>query len=164
MTTIQWHPDLVTTLEPHQVFVFGSNNDGFHGAGAAGYACRGDHRNNWRQDSWFLAAMRSPVGSTARIGKWAVFGQGSGLQLGREGASYAVTTVTRPGARRTVALDAILWQLESLKLLARDQPDLEFLLTPLGEGYAGYSQAEMQQIWVRWLSDNPPRHRFIGQR
>ena len=33
-------PDSVTTLNPGEIFVFGSNVDGFHDGGAAGYACR----------------------------------------------------------------------------------------------------------------------------
>lgn len=31
-------PDMITRMEPHQIFVFGSNDAGHHGAGAARYA------------------------------------------------------------------------------------------------------------------------------
>jgi hypothetical protein len=44
-------PDRVTKLEPHQVFVFGSNTEGIHGAGAAAFA----HKN-------FGAIMGVPCG------------------------------------------------------------------------------------------------------
>jgi hypothetical protein len=37
-----------------EVLVFGSNRSGFHGAGSAGLAFRGDSRNTWRSDPFFL--------------------------------------------------------------------------------------------------------------
>jgi hypothetical protein len=45
----------VASLEADEVFVFGSNRDGFHGAGSAGLACRGDASNSWRSDERFRA-------------------------------------------------------------------------------------------------------------
>jgi hypothetical protein len=39
---------MFTSLKPNEVFVFGSNSTGFHGA--AGLACWGDSRNTWRND------------------------------------------------------------------------------------------------------------------
>jgi uncharacterized protein YegL len=33
-------PDRITSLNPGEIFVFGSNVDGFHNGGAAGFACR----------------------------------------------------------------------------------------------------------------------------
>jgi len=134
----------ITQIAPHQVFVFGSNLDGFHGAGSAGQACRGDPRNNWREDEWFLKALRSPAGSPDRIGKWAVFGQAKGWQRGTEGMSYAIVTVTRPGQRRSIPLDDIKAQLVELCAFCCEHPEWEFLMTPIGAGYAGYSESEMQ--------------------
>ncbi len=40
---------LITKLESNEVFVFGSNLRGFHGAGAAGYASFGVPGNSWRK-------------------------------------------------------------------------------------------------------------------
>ena len=138
---------MITHLSSNQVFVFGSNAQGFHGAGAAGFACRGDHRNNWRADPWFQKAIRSPVGSTDRIGKWAVFGIARGFQQGRDGSSYAIETIKRPGAKRSTSRREIYFQLVELWKYAEVHPESEFLIAPLGTGYAGYEESEMQEIW-----------------
>lgn len=144
---IPWTNELVTTLQPDEVFVFGSNATGFHGAGAAGLACRGDARNTWRQDAWFQAALRTPPGSPERVGKWAILGQARGWQQGSEGMSYAVQTIERPGQRRSTSRRFIYAQLLDLWRHIADHPEWTYLLTPLGEGYSGYSHAEMQQVW-----------------
>jgi len=140
---------MITSLQPSEVFVFGSNRDGFHGAGGAGLACRGDAGNTWRNDSWFLKAMKAPVGSTDRIGKWAVYGVARGFQEGREGKSYAIVTVTRPGAKRSIPLEDIFGQLQDLWKFAAEHPELSFVISPIGEGYAGYSRTEMDSLWER---------------
>ena len=49
--------NLITSLKPNEVFVFGSNFSAFHGAGAAGYAQRGDSKNTWRTDKKFQEAL-----------------------------------------------------------------------------------------------------------
>ena len=135
---------MIEKLEPHQVFVFGSNGQGFHGAGSAGLACRGDSRNNWRQDQWFLAAMRGGDPT----GKWAVYGVARGFQQGREGMSFAIQTVTRPGAKQSVSRREIYYQLVDLWDFARANPQWEILLTPVGQGYAGWSREEMAEVWA----------------
>lgn len=132
------------------VFVFGSNSTGFHGAGSAGFAFRGDSSNSWRQDAFFREAMRSPVGSPERIGKLAVFGVARGLQVGTEGMSYAIETIRRPGQRRSVSRREICKQLIQLWKFAEAHPEYLFKMTPVGAGYAGYSGAEMQEV-VDWL-------------
>lgn len=138
---------LITRLEPTDVFVFGSNASGFHGAGSAGQACRGDSANTWRSDAWFLKAMRSPVGSPDRIGLWAVYGVARGFQRGRSGMSYAVQTIERPGQKRSTSRRDIYYQLVELWAFARANPSLRLLITPLGQGYSGYTPAEMAQVW-----------------
>ena len=139
----------ITQLADNEVFVFGSNSTGFSGAGSAGLACRGDARNTWRSDSWFLAAMKSPVGSPNRIGKWAVYGVARGYQVGREGRSYAIETIKHPGMRRTIPLSVIEDQLKQMFVFARENPNLRFLMTPVGAGYAGYTDGEMRGVWDR---------------
>ena len=67
----------------NEVLIFGSNCAGFHGAGSAGFAFRGDSRNNWRNDSIFLRAIGAPDGSEEKVGKFAIFGQARGLMQGR---------------------------------------------------------------------------------
>jgi len=74
----RYTPDDINVLESWQIFVFGTNSSGFHGAGAAGIAFRSESRNTWRTDPWFQMAMTSPVGSQERVGRWAVFGVSRG--------------------------------------------------------------------------------------
>lgn len=155
----------IDPLRSDEVFVFGSNTRGFHGAGAAGFACRGDALNTWRRDAWFLRAMKSPVGSPERVGKWAVFGVGRGFQRGREGMSYAIETVKRPGARRSTTPLEIYDQLVELWAFARAHPEWTFLVTPLGEGYSGYTRTEMDEVWecLKARYGKRANVRFVGR-
>jgi hypothetical protein len=169
---ITWESALVTELQPHEVFVFGSNESGFHGAGAAGLAYRGDHRNNWRTDEAFVSDLTVSMGGTTRhlsvpvMGRWAVLGVGRGPQTGSLGRSYAVATVTKPGARCSVSRREIYHQLVALWQYARTLPDRTFLITPLGEGYAGWTEAEMAEVWGYLTAKHglPENLRFIGRR
>ncbi len=142
-------PDNISQLADNEVFVFGSNASGFHGAGAAGYACRGDAANTWRTDPWFLKAMKAPVGSPDRIGKWAVYGVGRGWQKGREGMSYAIQTIERPGMKRSTPLKEIEDQLGELFQFADDHPEWTFLMTPIGAGLSGWTAGEMAETLRR---------------
>lgn len=137
-------PEHITSLLPHQVLVIGTNEGGFHGAGVAGLACRGTAANTWRTDPWFQRAIQSPVGSPDRIGKWAVYGVAAGMQCGREGMSYGIVTITRPGAKRSVPLTRIAAQVDSLLYLAATWPAMEFLVTRIGCGLAGYGTREIR--------------------
>lgn len=139
----------ITTLVPHQVFLFGSNSSGFHGAGSAGLACRGTSANTWRADEWFLRAMRSPVSSPDRIGQWAVYGVARGWQQGREGMSYAIETIRRPGEKRSIPLSEIEDQLLDLFLFADKHPEWDFLMTPVGAGLSGWTAEEMAHTLAR---------------
>ena len=136
---------MITTLKPNEVFVFGSNAQGFHGAGSAGFAMRGDTRNNWRQDEAFKRAMKAPVGHPDRVGKWAIFGVSRGMQKGYAGLSYAIQTIERAGQRRSTSRRDICIQLIKLWNTAKKHPDLIFLMTPVGCGYSGYTPAEMSR-------------------
>ena len=142
--SIIWQNRVVNSLAPKQVFVFGSNATGFHGAGSAGLACRGDHRNNWRTDQWFLDAMAC---RNDRIGHWAMFGVARGIQSGRCGSSYAIQTVVKPGMKRSISRREIYAQLIELWQWLAANPDWEAIITPIGEGYAGYDAAEMSVVW-----------------
>jgi hypothetical protein len=133
-----------------KIIIFGSNEQGFHGAGSAGYAMRGDYRNNWREDKAFLAALN---GSDKR-GKWATLGVGRGFQTGRaQGGSYAIATVTRPGAKRSVSVEEIRAQVDQLLLFMREHPDWLFGLTHFGVGYAGWEQSDMLPLWDKILAE-----------
>lgn len=153
----------VSALAPDEVFVFGSNASGFHGAGSAGLACRGVAANTWRGDPWFLRARASAPGSPDRVGRWAVYGIAQGYQEGRSGRSYAVVTIRRAGELRSTPLAEIAAQIEDLARFARALPRLTFLVTPLGEGYSGYTRHEMQEVWrgVHERVGLPANLRFI---
>lgn len=149
-------PDVVQILRPNEVFVFGSNDHGFHGAGSAGYAMRGKAENTWRKDPDFLVAMNSPVGSPERIGRWAVFGVGHGYQEGREGSSYAIATVTSPGKRRSKTPREILDQFLELSYFAEQNTEKTFLVVVSGGGYNGYPISEMKEIYRAWCDYRRP--------
>lgn len=177
----------ISELQEHEVFVFGSNrgrsnpqglrhstDGGFHGAGAASVAFRGhaghperQHPDHWSHDPKFLAAMAAPAGDPARVGRWAVYGICRGPMQGRCGKSYAIYTTVAPGLRRSVPLTEIQNQMREMLTYAAERPRLTWLVTPLGEGYAGYSRAEMDAQWqalapfpenVRFLRFCPPRN------
>lgn len=137
----------VTQLPEGTCFVFGSNASGFHGAGSAGQACRGTTANTWRNDPWFQEALKTPREDPRRIGLWAVLGTARGFQTGREGVSYAIQTIEQPGSRRSTPRRTIYGQLVELVAFAHTHPSLCFLITPLGERYAGYSREEMSLVW-----------------
>lgn len=148
---------MIANLESNEVFVFGSNDAGFHGAGTAGIAFRGDGRNNWRQDRAFLEANASPNGSYARIGRWACLGVGRGPQRGHEGRSYAIATCKRPGARRSIPLHEIREQIEAMLHVALDDAQSTYLVAPLGAGFAGYTHREMDAVWRCAIAKMPGR-------
>jgi len=151
----------VTALGPNQVFVFGSNLQGFHGAGSAGFAMRGDSADSWRDDARFLKAMPAPAGSADRIGKWAVYGIGEGFQEGTEAKSYAVPTVTRPGARRSISLSRILESRIRLGEFASAHPEWDFVCCVSGGGRNGYSIAEMRSVCAAWIEEHAPHVNII---
>jgi hypothetical protein len=134
-------------LEEKEVFVFGSNAKGIHGAGAAGIAFRGDMGAEWSGDAAVQRAMAAPVGHPDRIGRWAVFGVARGFQVGHEGKSYAIQTLEIPGFLRRTSLQEIYQQLSGLCAFAVRHPEWSFIVPPIGEGHAGYTPSETQQVW-----------------
>jgi hypothetical protein len=99
--------DFITHLEPDQIFVFGSNESGIHGAGAA------QHALQW--------------------------GAKRGVGFGRSGQTYAIPTREFYNGRlRTLDRDRIRNYVIGFLDYAQTHADLEFLVTPIGCGYAGY--------------------------
>lgn len=97
-------PKEVHTLEPDEVFVFGSNLKGMHGAGAAKEAL-----------------------------KWgAEWGKG----FGHYGQTYAIPT--KNVKMKTLFLETIKPFVIEFIEYAKENPDLRFLVTPIGCGLAGY--------------------------
>ena len=154
-------PNIITHLDDDQVFVFGSNNSGFHGAGSAGFAQRGTARNTWRSDAKFLAALKTPLGDLSRRGKWAELGVGRGFQQGSDGMSYAIATVTRPGARCSISLDEIHAQFMELGEFALERHELEFLMGVAGGGYNGWSVEDIRGVYRTWCAVCPPPSNIV---
>ncbi len=96
------------------IFVFGSNKAGIHGAGAA------------------LFAFEQ---------KGAVWGQGEGLQ----GQSYGIPTKSR--RIKTLKLEAIGKYVQNFLHFARRNPRLEFQVTPIGCGLAGWTPKEIAPLF-----------------
>jgi len=98
---------IITELKPNQVFVFGANAEGNHGAGAAKQA----YDNGWTK---------------------------SGHSKGLMWQSFAINTMSGKDVMET--------GLEDLAITAYKNPALEFLLTPVGTGIAGYSPQELEEM------------------
>lgn len=96
------------------IFVFGSNEQGIHGKGAALYAAK----------------------------KWgAIRGIGSGLQ----GRSYAIPTKSTP--RRTLPIEKVTSYVQEFIAHAQMHPGDRFLLSKIGCGLAGFSEAEISPLF-----------------
>jgi len=152
-------PDLISrqveVLEPGEVFVFGSNAQGYHGLGAAGLAFRGRSGGDHANDPSIRRARAAPVGHPDRIGKWAIFGQAEGGMVGHEGKSYAVITVARRGAKCSATEAELQTRFLRLTLAARSRPALNFLVSALGAGLGGYSALYTGDIWS-FVNDRCP--------
>lgn len=136
------------TLERNEVFVFGSNLQGFHGAGAAGYATSNDLDFDWRDNNY----AKLPAGTR---GKWNIKGQATGLMIGTEGRSYAIPTVTRAGAKRSIKLLDIKVSVDEFYKFARLRPHIRFYVAQEAKtGMNGYSPREMASVYSGEIPDN----------
>jgi hypothetical protein len=113
--------EFIDRLDKNEVFVFGANKQGFHGAGSAGFASFGVSGNRWREFDY----GSKPNGWK---GKWNVKGVGEGLQEGSEGKSYALPTVSAPGKKCSLSLDDIANNIAKFYAVAMANPDLRFLV------------------------------------
>lgn len=100
------------------VFVFGSNTAGRHGKGAALFA---------------------------RQRRAAIYGQGEGLQ----GNSYAIPTKGQRPDRSLyrLPLEQIRAGVDRFLAFAASRPDLQFEVTPIGCGLAGYRLDEIAPMF-----------------
>lgn len=96
------------------IFVFGSNEQGIHGKGAALYAAK----------AW-----------------GAIRGVGNGLQ----GKSYAIPTKSTP--RHTLPLEKVGSYVQEFIAYAQMHSDNRFLLSKIGCGLAGFSEAEISSLF-----------------
>lgn len=149
---------MITELKDNQVFCFGANFSGFHGAGSAGYAFRGTTQNTWRQDSFFLEALRElnkknsgeKYNKEKLIGKWAVLGKCGAMQ-GKEGKSYGIVTTEKAGLQGFVDDAFLMHELVKFTRFALTRPKLQFLVVPIGlkrpHGYSWWSAEQMLELW-----------------
>lgn len=135
------------TLADDEVFVFGSNTLGFHGAGAAGYASFGEFGNVWREHEY----DKKPNGWK---GKWNVKGASVGPQVGTEGKSYAIPTVTRAGQRRSIPLEVIKGSIRAFYDFASSRPHLKFFVAQNIFGLNGYTPEEMAEVYSGEIPEN----------
>jgi hypothetical protein len=131
----------ITKLSKNEVFVFGSNLDGFHGAGSAGYASFGVAGNHWREYRY----DEKPAGW---CGKWNVKGCAEGFQCGTEACSYALPTVTKAGAKRSLSINQIKLNISKFYDWARSHPQTNFLVAQENKmGLNGYTPEEMAEAF-----------------
>jgi hypothetical protein len=98
----------------NQIFVFGSNKAGRHGAGAA---------------------------KAAKLYYGAEYGNGYGIQ----GQSYAIPT--KDGRIKTMSLKDIRLYVDEFKVFAKNNPQLEFFVTRIGCGLAGYKDNDIAPMF-----------------
>lgn len=127
----RYHPDGETPCKG-EIFCFGSNRAGRHGAGSALVACER-------------------------------FGAVVGLGEGHVGQSYAIPT--KGHKLEVLSLDEIHEHVRHFIDYARGKPELEFYLTRIGCGLAGYKDEQMAPLfaevpmncivpinWQRWIT------------
>jgi len=134
----------VTELKDNEVFVFGSNLDGFHGAGSAGFASFGEAGNVWRKHDF----ANKPTGWK---GKWNVKGIGKGYQEGTEGRSYGLATVHSLGKNGyNLSKEEITANIKELYDYADANPKQDFLIAYCNDGSIllnGYKIEEMAEMF-----------------
>jgi hypothetical protein len=104
----------VKSLTTHQVFVFGSNLAGIHGAGAARFA-------------------------------YDKFGAAYGCGMGFTGRCYAIAT--KDLNIETLSLHLIELQVMLFKKLAFENCQYNYIVTKIGCGLAGYTDAEIAPMF-----------------
>lgn len=76
------------------------------------------------------------------------FGAIWGIGIGHQGQSYAIPTMP------PLTLIEIGHYINQFIVYAKLRPDLEFLVTPIGQGIAGYTKEEMDEVWPDELPSN----------
>ncbi len=102
-------PGEIIALKPNEIFVFGSNLQGYHAGGAA---------------------------YTARVLFGAKYGNGDGIQ----GQSYAIPTMQG-------GVETIKPYVDKFIDFAGNHPDLDFLVTRIGCGIAGFTPQDIAPLF-----------------
>lgn len=138
---VKTYSHFITKLDKMEVFVFGSNRQGFHGAGSAGFASFNEGGNVWRKYEYDKK-------TNGWKGCWNVKGVAEGFQKGRIGMSYAIPTVYKAGAKRSMPLETIKDSIRSFYAFALSTPKLIFYVAQDAKmGLNGYSPQEMAQVY-----------------
>lgn len=123
-------PEKIEKLKPNEVFVFGSNEAGIHGAGAA---------------------------SLALI----CFGAKMGEGIGHYGQSYAIPT--KDDRIKTLNLGKIKKYINDFIDYAKRRKELNFLVTEIGCGLAGYTPVQIAPMFKR-VKDEKIENIFLPSR
>lgn len=135
------HDGNISKLKDNQVFVFGANKQGFHGAGSAGYASFNKWGNHWREEKY----NENPYGWK---GLWNEKGK-TGAMVGTEGKSYGLVTVHKAGDKRSLTEDQMIENISDLYQVAAKRPALEFLVAQSDKtGLNGFSGKEMAKFFA----------------
>lgn len=129
--TRRYHKGAKDPQEQGAVFVFGSNEAGIHGAGAAAYAY--SHHNA----AYGLGFGFSPFGFTARNVEWMP-------------CSFAIPT--KDWNIETLPLEHIRFYVGRFIDFAEANPQLTFFVTAVGCGLAGLKPSDMAPLF----EDAPP--------
>jgi hypothetical protein len=113
-------PNDIRTLEPYQIFVFGSNLLGQHGAGAARLAVDNG---------------------------WAEWGKGYGLHMKKYNIVGSFAIPTKGVQIETLSLKHIKYYVEDFCRIVPTKPYLQFLITEIGCGLAGYKPVEIAPMF-----------------
>lgn len=145
----------ITKLAENEVFVFGSNLEGWHGSGSAGYATFNEIGNIWRDYDY----QDWPNG---KKGKWNKKGIGEGFQIGEIGKSYALPTVTKAGYRRSRTPLEIIISIGQLYQFAAENRQYKFYIAQEGSpGLNGYSPEEMGEFFAFY--ERPPENCYFNE-
>ena len=111
-----------TVLPSNTVVVFGSNTEGWHGAGLA-------------------KTCKEIYGAIQYIGE------------GRQGQCYAIPTKERDESKpkpalKTMPLDKIYNHIRTFVKYAQEHPEITYLVSPIGCGYAGYKPKQIAPLFA----------------
>lgn len=136
------YEEYISELGEGEVFVFGSNLDGFHGAGSAGFASFGVAGNQWRNFDY----SNKPRGWQ---GFWNVKGKGEGPQRGTHGKSYALPTVNKITGPRMRSFEEISKSIQQMYDFARSLPDINFLVAQdAKDGLCGHAWRDVAAMFA----------------
>jgi hypothetical protein len=145
------------TLKHRDIFVFQTNENGFHGAGSAGWAFNGK-ASGWENNKKFQTQWNS--GQRIR-GLFAILRQPAGLMAGTDGIGWGVVTCVTAAQPRSVPISDIAAQLKELRTYAIRRPFLNFIIASIGTGHAGYTQEEMWEVYTSATNGRMPDNWFI---